>query len=350
MAVEAVKVLVMAPHLGADLSYVLDVDPRVEVLDGNAMLGAELIEQGQAPGAIPPDSPSKTERDSLLSSADVLLIGFPIPHRLVNRAQSLQWAHQTQAGVSNLFQSDLWGSQVMLTSSRGYVGVTPIAEYVMAGVFYFARGLQTGSDPDRSGALDRKRYRLTSVAGATMGIVGLGGIGQEVARLARAVGMRVMATRRSVTETETDVQGVDVLLPASRLLELAAESDFLAVCAQLTAETRGLINKEVVSSLKAGAVVINIARGEEIDEAALGEAVASGHLRGALLDVYEGEFANRLPRQDLLDLPQIIFTPHISTAGDSAWTEPVRRLFADNLRRFLNGDPLRNVVDRTRGY
>jgi phosphoglycerate dehydrogenase-like enzyme len=340
----------MAPHLGADLGYVLAVDPRVEVLDGNVMLGAELIEQGQRPGAMPPNSPSRAERDRLLSGADVLLIGFPIPHRLVDRATSLQWVHQTQAGVSNLFQSDLWSSPVMLTSSRGFVGVTPIAEYVMAGVFHFARGLHTGSDPDRSVALDRKRYHLTSVAGATMGIVGLGGIGQEVARLARAVGMRVVATRRSVTEAQTDVQGVDVLLPASGLLELAAESDYLAVCAQLTPETRGLINNEVVAGLKSGAVVINIARGEEIDETALSEAVASGQLRGALLDVYEGEFANRPPRQELLDLPQIIFTPHISTAGDPTWTEPVRHLFAENLRRFLNGESLLNVIDRTRGY
>jgi phosphoglycerate dehydrogenase-like enzyme len=350
MAVRAVKVLVMAPHLGSDLGYVTSVDARVQVLDGNPMLGAELVEQGQAPGAMPPDSPSRSQRDRLLADADVLLIGFPIPHQLTSRATSLQWAHQTQAGVSNLFGSDLWTSTVTLTSSRGAVGVTAIAEYVMAGVFYFSRGLQTGSSLDRHGALDRKRYHLIPVAGATMGIVGLGGIGQEVARLARAAGMRVVATRRSVTEARTDGQNVDVLLPASRLLELAAQSDFLAVCAQLTSETTGLINKEVLASLKPGAVLINIARGEEIDEPALIDAVASGRLRGALLDVYEGELTRRPPRQELLDLPQIVLTPHISTLGDAAGVEPVKRLFAENLRRFLNGAPLLNQIDRTRGY
>ncbi len=350
MAVAAVKVLVMAPHLGADLGYVAEVDPRVEVLDGNRMLGAELIEQGQVSGAPPPDSPPRHERDRLLTQADVLLIGYPIPHRLVDRATSLQWAHQTQAGVSNLFGSDLWTSAVTLTSSRGAVGVTAIAEYVMAGAFHFARGLHTGASLDRKVALDREQYHLRPVAGATMGIVGLGGIGQEVARLARAVGMRVVATRRSVTETQTDVQGVDVLLPASGLLELAAQSDFLAVCSQLTSETNGLINKDVFANLKPGAVLINIARGEEVDEPALIHAIASGRLRGALLDVYEGELSRRPPRQELLDLPQIILTPHISTRGDSAGGEPVRRLFAENLSRFVNGRPLLNQIDRTRGY
>jgi phosphoglycerate dehydrogenase-like enzyme len=183
-----------------------------------------------------------------------------------------------------------------------------------------------------------------------MGIVGLGGIGKEVARLARAAGMRVVAARRSVAEAQTDVQGVDVLLPASQLLQLAAQSDFLTVCAQLTSETEGLINKEVLGTLKSNAVLINVARGEEVDESALIEAVASGHLRGALLDVYEGELSHSPPRQELLDLPDIILTPHISSLGDSAGPEPVKRLFADNLRRFLGEAPLLNLIDRARGY
>jgi phosphoglycerate dehydrogenase-like enzyme len=314
------------------------------------MLGAELSEQRLAPGPMPPGSPSRNERDRLLAEADILLIGFPIPLRLIDRATSLQWAHQTQAGVSNLFESDLWTSTVTLTSSRGVVGVTAIAEYVMAGVFHFARGLDTGAGAEPTAALDRNRYRLMSVAGASMGIVGLGGIGKEVARLARAAGMHVVATRRSVTQPQTDAPGVDLLLPASRLLEVATQSDFLAVCAQLTSETVGLINKEVIASMKKDAVLINIARGEEVDEPALIDAVSSGHLRGALLDVYEGELAHRPPRQELLDLPQIILTPHISTRGDSAGTEPVKRLFAENLRRFLRGEPLLNLIDRTRGY
>jgi phosphoglycerate dehydrogenase-like enzyme len=347
---EVVKVLVMAPHLGSDLGYVTDVGSGVEVLDGNRALGAELVEQGQRPGPMPSGAPSRSERDRMLAEAEVVLMGFPVPHRLVERAASLRWAHHTQAGVSNLAGSDLWTSAVPLTSSRGAVGVTAIAEYVMAGVFYFSRGLDTATRRGPGATFDRDGYRMTTVAGATIGVVGLGGIGQQVARLARAAGMRVMGTRRSVTEAQLDSDGADVVLPSAQLLEMAAQSDYLVVCSQLTTETRGLIDGRVLAAMKPGAVLINIARGEEVDEAALLEVIASRHLRGALLDVYDGELAGEPPRQALLETPEIVLTPHISAAGDAGSAEPVRRLFADNLRRFLNGDPLLNLVDRARGY
>jgi phosphoglycerate dehydrogenase-like enzyme len=102
--------------------------------------------------------------------------------------------------------------------------------------------------------------------------------------------------------------------------------------------------------MKPDAVLINIARGEEVDEDALIDAVATGRIRGAVLDVYDGELAGRPPRPELVALPQILLTPHISGNGDISVAEPLRRLFADNLRRYLDGQPLRNVVDRARGY
>jgi phosphoglycerate dehydrogenase-like enzyme len=308
-----------------------------------------LVEQGLAPAPAPPHAPSKTQRDHILAEAEVLLIGYPVPPRLVDRAPSLRWAHHTQAGVSNLLGSDLWTSSVPLTSSRGAVSITAIAEYAMAGIFHFARGLHTGVRLDPAGALSRDHYHLSTVAGATVGVVGVGGIGQEVARLARAVGMRVVGTRRSVVAPETDRDGV-IVLPSSQQLELAAQSDFVVVCSQLTAETKGMIDGRFFAAMKPGAILINIARGEEIDESALIAAVTSGHLGGALLDVYEGELAGVPPRPELLELPEIILTPHISGSGDRASAEPVKRLFADNLRRFLGGEPLRNLVDRARGY
>ncbi len=340
----------MAPHLGSDLAYVAEVDARVEVLDGNQAFRAELVEQGCASGPVPSGAPPNVERDRLLAEAEVLLVGFPVPPRLADRATSLRWAHHTQAGVSNLVTSDLWASSVPLTSSRGAVGATAIAEYALAGVFHFARGLHAATRQAGGRALSRGSYDMTTVAGTTIGIVGLGGIGQEVARLARAVGMRVVATRRSVTEAQADVQGADVVLPASQLLDMVAQSDFVVVCSQLTPETHRMIDDQVFAAMKTGSVLINIARGEEVDEQALVGAITSGHLRGALLDVYDGELAGTPPRQELLDLPEIVLTPHISASGDAAGTQPVKRLFADNLRRFLSGEPLRNLVDRDRGY
>jgi phosphoglycerate dehydrogenase-like enzyme len=131
---------------------------------------------------------------------------------------------------------------------------------------------------------------------------------------------------------------------------VAAESDFLVVCSQLTAETHGFINAPVFAAMKPDAVLINVARGEEIDEDALIEAVRAGRIRGAVLDVYAGELAGRPPRPELTELPQILLTPHISGNGDRNMAEPVRRLFAENLRRYLDGQPLLNLVDRSRGY
>lgn len=340
----------MAPRLGADLRYVAEVDPSVEVLDGNDAYRAELVDQGLFPGPMPRRAPSRDDRDGLLARAEVLLLGYPVPPRLAVRAPSLRWVHHTQAGVSNLVETDLWRSSVPLTSTRGAVSATAIAEYVMAGVFHFARGLHQATRREPGSPLSRTSYRMTSVAGATMGVVGLGGIGAEVGRLARAANMRVVATRRSITDARTDDPHADLVLPATALLELAAQSDFVAVCSQLTPETHGMMDHRVFAAMKPGSVLINIARGEEVDEPALLDAIKSGHLGGALLDVYEGELSGRPPRQALLEAPEIVMTPHVSTSGDRAGAEPARRLFAENLRRFVAGESLLNLVDRSRGY
>jgi len=324
-----VDVLVVAPILGRDLSWVAEIDPRVRVIDGN-----DLGSVGDAVGA----------------QAEVLLIGFPVPRGLVARAPGLRWAHHTQAGVSNLHASDLWASPVMLSSSRGHVAASAIAEYVIAASFHFARGLAEATRQKNAGEFRRAGYDLRTLAGSTMGIVGLGGIGGEVARLARAVGMRVVATRRSALSPQQDVDGVDLLLPSDRIAELAAQSDVVAVCAQLTAQTRGLIDADVLAAMKPHAIVVNVARGEVVDEQALVRALQQGQIRGAVLDVYDGELDRRPPRRELVELAQVVLTPHISGFGDGTGRQRIKDLFAENLRRFLDGRALINVVDRERGY
>jgi phosphoglycerate dehydrogenase-like enzyme len=328
--VDAVNVVVMARILGADLSYVSAVDPQVRVIDANEAAATAL--------------------DAALAMADVFLVGYPVPSLVAAKAPNLLWAHHTQAGVSNLHDSDLWTSNVTLTSSRGVMAAGAIAEYVVAGAAFFARGLNEGTRQKQAGLFTSSGYQMARLRDTTMGIVGLGGIGSEVARAAKGLGMRVLATRRSVTAASYDTDGVDCLLPADRLREMAAQSDFLAVCAQLTAETTGMIDADVIAALKPGAVLINVARGEEVDEDALVAALNRGDLRGAVLDVYDGELAGREPRRELVELPQVLLTPHISSRGDPASREPLRRLFTDNLRRFLAGEPLLNTVDRRRGY
>jgi phosphoglycerate dehydrogenase-like enzyme len=342
---DEVNVAVMAPILGQDLSFVSDVDPRVRVFDANfAAPGRHSGPAGEA-GAAAPDLLA-----DILAQAEVLLVGYPVPDRLAALSPRLVWAHHTQAGVSNLAGTDLWDSEVTLTSSRGAVAATAIAEYALAATAYFARGLHEAARQKAAGQFTRAGYQMLTVRGATMGVIGLGGIGQEVARLSRAAGMRVIGTRRSVTAALPDADGADLVLPADRILEVAAESDFLVICSQLTAETHGFINAPVFAAMKPNAVLINVARGEEVDEDALVDAVTAGRIRGAVLDVYAGELEGRPPRPELTGLPQILLTPHISGSGDTTMAGPLRRLFAENLRRYLDGQPLLNVVDRTRGY
>jgi len=339
-----VNVAVIAPILGRDLSFVSDVDPRVRVFDAN------FAAPGRRAG---PDGPVAADPGLLagiLAQAEVLLVGYPVPEGLAARCPRLTWAHHTQAGVSNLAGTDLWGSAVTLTTSRGAMAATAIAEYVLAAAAHFARGLHEAARQKAAGQFTRAGYEMLTLGGATMGVIGLGGIGQEVARLSRAAGMRVIGTRRSVTAPLPGADGADLVLPASRILEVAAESDFLAVCSQLTEETRGFINAAVFSAMKPDAVLINVARGEVVDEDALVDAVAAGRIRGAVLDVYDGELAGRPPRPELTALPQILLTPHISGSGDAFVAGPLRGLFTENLRRYLDGQPLLNVVDRARGY
>ncbi|MBV9196968.1 MAG: hypothetical protein JO168_22760 [Solirubrobacterales bacterium] len=327
-----VTVVVIAPILGHDLQWIADVDPRVDVVDGN------VLTQGVEGG------------ERLLESAEVVLLGYPVPARIAGRAPRLRWVHHTQAGVSNLCHSDLWDAHLSLTSSRGAVATTAIAEYVIAGAYHFGRGLHEATRQKVAGEFNGSGYVLRALSGATMGVVGLGGIGGEVARLARAVGMNVLATRRSTVSPERDTEGVDLLLPSEGLQVLAEQSDYVAVCAPLTPQTRRMIGPEVFAAMGPGAVLINVARGELVDEDALVAALEREALRGALLDVYEGELEGRPPRRELVELPQVVLTPHISSRGDRAGLEPMKRLFAEDLRRYLAGQPLLNVVDRRRGY
>ena len=142
-------------------------------------------------------------------------------------------------------------------------GATAIAEYVLAAAAHFARGLHEAARQKAAGQFRREGYQMLTLRGATMGVIGLGGIGQEVARLSRAAGMRVIGTRRSATAPLPDADGADLVLQDGEILRVAAESDFLAICSQLTAETRGFISAQVFAAMKPNAVLIGFIVGNE---------------------------------------------------------------------------------------
>jgi phosphoglycerate dehydrogenase-like enzyme len=187
--------------------------------------------------------------------------------------------------------------------------------------------------------------RVRTLKGKRIGIVGLGSIGLEIARIASAFGMTISAIRKHADAPPPD--GVEEVLPPTRLFDLLAKSDVVVLCAPSTAETEHLINREALRQIKPGAFLINIGRGKLVDDAAVVEALEAGRLGGAALDVFEREPLD--PSSPYWDLPNVIITPHTSGAMEDYWT-PLVALFVDNLNRFERGEPLLNVVDKIAGY
>ena len=329
---------------------------RLNVVD----LAAEFVDElaGEwpgRPGETPPARPGSRppdEREALVGDAHIVLLGVPFPKTLPRRAPKLMWAHFAFAGVSNLMETDWWGLQgPVLTSSRGVTAALPIAETTVAAALMFAKQLDRASVGSASGKVV-PRDELTGmamVAGKTMGIVGLGGIGTHVARLARGLGMRVVATRRSAERRQRDVDGVDELFPAAQQNDMFAQCDFVAVCAMLTHATTGLIGPDAFRSMKPGAVILNVARGELIDEEALIEALSLGQLGGAYLDVWHGQLEGAPPNPRLLAAPNVVLTPHVSGRGDVSESS-LLDLFVRNLTHLLRDEPLENAIDWSRGY
>jgi phosphoglycerate dehydrogenase-like enzyme len=223
-----------------------------------------------------------------------------------------------------------------------------MAEYVLAAFLHFARGLHRVGRDQQCHRFDHRTYSPIAVEGKTVCVVGAGGIGQEVGRLCVAAGMRVIGTRRSGAPSGAMPEGFSQLGGPEHLKEFLAQSDFIAVCCQWTPETTGLIGREAFAAMKPTATLVNVARGEIIDEDALLAALDQGKLRGVALDVYVGEF-ERPPDIRLWDHERVIITPHVSAGSDVSQHRGVE-LFCCNLRAYLDGQPLANVIDWARGY
>jgi phosphoglycerate dehydrogenase-like enzyme len=294
------------------------------------------------------DEPKGEALNQVLAEAHVALGSFPFPRDLRSRMPGAQWVHWGFAGISNLRPSDFWGSDVVCTSSRGYTGALPIAESALAGALMHARKLDVGVRQTGTREFDAKGYEMTVVDGKTMGIIGLGGIGRHLARLAKGVGMRVVATRRSTPARVENTEGVDVLYPAAQFHDMLAECDFVVVAAMWTPETEGMVDADAFAAMRNGAYLINIARGEIIDEPAMAGALASGKLSGAYLDVYADEF-NVPPPAALTSHPHVVMTPHVSQRADVNHIFGLDN-FCSNLERLLKGEEMENVIDWERGY
>lgn len=350
---DPINILCIARISSAERSRIEEIDPRFRVVEAGGWFDGEIRETWPTATSerfLAPDSTgqgTRAERDALLATAEIVLLTFPFPLDLRARAPRLKWVHQRPAGASNQKAGDLWDSEITVTSSRGYAANLPMAEYVIGGFLHFARGLHRATEDRLKQRFDKSAYRPVQLSGKTACIVGAGGIGQEVGRLAAALGMRVVGTRRS---TGGDLpEGFEEIRGPDGLFDLLGAADFVAICCQWTPETERLIGKKAFAAMKPGAVLVNVARGEIIDEAGLIAALATGQLRGVALDVYVGEFEGP-PDERLWKDPRVLITPHVSAGADVALRSRYMDVFCHNLEAYRDGRPLENVIDWVLGY
>ena len=287
------------------------------------------------------------------------VVGLIAQHRPSDprKAPDLRWQQVLSAGVEHLLGSGQWPRAVTLTNARG-VYAPAIGQYVMGAILRVTEQVDARRElqRDRRWPEDENRFTGRPVRGTTLVILGYGGIGREIARLAAAFGMRVLAVTarpekrvddsfRAPGTGDPDGSIPEKIVGLDRLHETAAEADFVAVTVPLTPESRGLVDRQVLAALRADAWIINTGRGPVIEQTALLEALTQHRLGGAVLDVFDEEPLP--PDSPLWNAPGAILTPHLS--GSEAGTA-LRDLVAENLRRFTNGRPLINVVDPVRGY
>jgi phosphoglycerate dehydrogenase-like enzyme len=273
---------------------------------------------------------------------------------------NLRWVQFHWAGIDDFTDHSLLRSEVKITTLSG-AAVPQMAEFVLTMMLAAARKLpQMLADQREKAWAENKftRFRPLELRGSTVGIVGYGNIGREIARLCRSFGAEVLTTKRDLKQLEQegytpegmgdpDAELPERIYPPQALPSMAAECDFVVITVPLTPGTRGLVDAKVFESMKQTAYLVDVSRGGVVDHGALVEALREGQIAGAALDVYPVE---PLPDSSpLWDLPNVILSPHV--AGTSAkYLERAAELFAENLRRYVANEPLLNLYDPQHGY
>ena len=295
----------------------------------------------------PPRDLSEADLDrwrSLTARADIFFdFDWLDPRQMVTSRPRLQWIQASSAGVDvAMRRTGLDGALITVTTAAGIHG-GPLAEFALAGVLHFIKGV-----PDlRRRQADRRweRYTTRELAGERALVVGLGGIGRRVTATFAALGVEVTGLGRG--GRAYDLPGLRRVIDRGDLATVLPETGIVIVCCPLTPQTRGLIGREQIALLPPEAVLVNVGRGQVVDQDALVEALAAGRLAGACLDVVTPE---PLPADSpLWTMDNVLLSPHTASTvvGENA---RLTELFIDNLDRFTSGQPLRNVYDPQRGY
>lgn len=302
-----------------------------------------------------------------VSSAEVYS-GYGIPAELLDGAPSLRWVHSGAAGVGSSLTPTMLERDVVFTNSAG-IHAPPMAETVLAMLLHFGRGLDLAAASQRERRWSTEPYYvggapLVELSASTVGIIGYGGIGREIARRVAALGARVVALKRNPLapgEAGLEMVGcaeggsgldarVEVVSGPDGFDRLLTESDAVVLCAPDTPETKGMMNRAAFARMKRSAVFVNVARGALVVQDELVEALRAGEIRGAGLDVFEKEPLDS--DSPLWGMPNVVVTPHVSAVTRGYWEREVG-LILRNLDRFLGDRPLgewENVVDKRAGY
>ena len=291
--------------------------------------------------------PDYKRMDEEIVDAEIV-ISWSVRPEQITAAKKLRWIHSTAAAVHQLIFPELVNSEIVLTNGREVHGPV-VAEHVIALIFALAKKI-----PD-SVRLQAKHVwgqqmlwdelpRVREVAGATVGIVGLGSIGRPVVKSAKALGMRVIAVRE---HPEKGSEGADAVFGPAQIDEVFRQSDYIVLAAPVTASTKAIVNAERLALMKPDACLINVGRGPLVDEPALATALREKRIGGAALDVFPKE--PLVAGSPLWDVPNLLITPHTAALTDKLW-ERQYTLFSENLRRYLKGEALLAVVDKRKGY
>ena len=310
-----------------------------------SIVGAPTVSDGDG-NARPSDEAIRAIRDA------EVYVGFGISRPLFLEARALRWVHSAAAGVGSALFPEMVESEVLFTNSAG-VHAVPIAEYVAGGILFLLRGFDVARDRQRERRWDKSPFVEGHVPVREMSecralIVGAGGLGSAIATRLASLGARCTGVRRRPALGAPP--GFDrVIGPEPQALDAEIpHADILIIAAPQTRTTRGLIGRERIARLPAGAIVVNVARGALLDEEALAEAIEGGVLRGAVLDVFAEE---PLPAESCLwTLPSVLITPHVAAVSPNGFWRRELELLLDNWRRYVNGEPLRNLVDKRAGY
>ena len=282
-----------------------------------------------------------------LADAEIF-VGWRVPPEHFAAARRLRWIHSASAGIEDCLFAELVASDVILTNSTGLHSVC-IPEHVLGQMLVLARNFHEAQRLQQRA--EWNRFQVIAYAsgvrelhGSALAILGAGPIGANLARMAAALGMRVRVMRR---DPRRPVPGAEAVCGPERLHEMLGWADFVVLSVPLTGETRGLIGEAELRAMRSDAFLINIARGEVVDEDALVRCLRAGGLAGAALDVFNRE---PLPADHpFWSLPNLVITPHIS-GYTPRYFDQMLAIFEDNLARYVAGGPLRNVVDKRLGY